>query len=105
MCCFINLPFFPACKHRASELSFSTQNICVQSPYENFKSMKFVAPLLLYTTATILSSPYKDRTSLRRFACPIHEIFTCRQYQMDFTVSALATDNRSFILFNTYFKF
>jgi hypothetical protein len=33
--------------------------------------MKFVAPLLSYTTATTLSFLYKDLTTLRRFACPI----------------------------------
>jgi len=32
-------------------------------------------------------------------------IFTCRLYQTVFTVSAIATDSRSFILFTTYFKF
>ena len=31
-------------------------------------------------------------------------IFTCRLYQMDFTVSSLATENRSFILFATLFQ-
>jgi len=31
-------------------------------------------------------------------------VFTCRLYQTDFTVSALATDNTAFILFTTYFN-
>ena len=33
-----------------------------------------------------------------------HAVFTCRPYQTDFTVSALATDNRSFILFTACFN-
>ena len=43
--------------------------------------------------------PVQNLTSSRRFACLSQGIFTCRLYQMDFTVSALTTDSRSFIFF------
>jgi hypothetical protein len=52
--CVINLPFFPACKHKAFFLN--TEYLCTK-PDENFKSKKFVPQLPHYTTATIPSSP------------------------------------------------